>query len=304
MERSEQMTADLLTRYRALFSEGEGCPDWAVRKRSAPDQPVCPTVPFVGKRYAQQDVKILVYASAENLAEYWAGNVGHWDGNWLDDDATAQNRHRYCFDCPAMQRGHTLPYVHCSPMEKGGLFTAVMYLASGLRGAPPEHPRAFYETIAFGNYGKFSIETEFQRAVRLQPQLSIEERRKLKSQISRRNIDYATAPHYLRASHAYIRADAEILQPDYIIMPHVKDGGFIDTVKGHARILRIYQMNGTVINNLAPNKRNHGHSPYTRGDPAMLPEAVREAYQAIRGINAENYLYVFGYLDRVLAAEQ
>lgn len=293
----EELTARLLAAYGAM----EDLPDWAVRKRNDPARPVKPTIPFVGKAYGAQAKKILVYASAENLADYWKGNDRRWPGDWLDDDVRAVNRHRYCFDNGDMQHDGSLPYVHCSPMEKGGLLTAVMYLAWKLRGGEVEKPAAFYETIAFGNYGKFSIETQLQQAVRTHPLWTDGEKREYKKQFQGRNVDYAARPAYLRASFDYIRADLEVLQPDYIIMPNMADSGFIDSVKGTARIIRIRQMNGTVVNSMAPHRGNGYQSAYVPYDVDRLPPAIREAYGAIRGINLENYRYVFDYLDKTFS---
>lgn len=303
MNNYNQITASLLDAYEGIFSIKENIPTWAVHKRNIPTELVRPTIPFVGKRYAQQDIKILVYASAENLSDYWKGNDKHWSGDWLDDDIRAANRHRNCFDNPSMQVSRKLPYVHCGPMEDGGLLTAIMYLTSKLRNGCVDEPYAFYESIAFGNYGKFSIETELQTVIRKNPALTSDEKARLKKELNRCNIDYATMLDYLKASYVYIQKDIEILKPDYIIMPNMEDNGFINSIKGHAKIIRIHQMNGTVVNNLAPNKRNHYCSKYSKCDIDELPPAVKFAYEAIRGINLENYQYVFNYLDRVLDLE-
>ncbi|MGN1248777.1 MAG: hypothetical protein ACI4XW_01775, partial [Candidatus Spyradocola sp.] len=234
----------LLDAYKEIRKSG--IPDWAVHKRNASDEKVIPTIPFIGKHYAEQPVKILVYASAENLSDYWKGNDKHWPG--LDCDDLAQNRHRWCFDNESMQTDRKLPYVHLGPLEDGGLLAAVMYLSAKLRGCEPPAPRAFYETIAFGNYCKFSIETEFQHAKR-DPQYAAASQTKA----SVRNIDYASKSDYIEASKAYVRADIETLQPDYIIVPSMNDGGFLDSIKGHAKIIRIHQINAAVVNNIAPN---------------------------------------------------
>ena len=75
-----------------------------------------------------------------------------------------------------MQKDRKIPYVHCAPLEDGGLLVAIMYLAYKLRNGAVDHPYNFYEMIAFGNYGKFSIETDFQRKVRENPELSMDEK--------------------------------------------------------------------------------------------------------------------------------
>lgn len=310
MKNYEKITASLLDAYKSIFADKRNEPNWAVHKRNTPSELVLPTIPFVGKQYAEQNVKILVYASAENLSGYWKGNDDDWPGDWLDDDAFAINRHRNCFDNEEMQQSRKqsgkLPYVHCGPMEDGGLLTAVMYLASKLRNGYVDEPYKFYESIAFGNYGKFSIETELQAAIRNNPALAEDKARlkKIKKELNRCNKDYATMSEYLKISSAYIQADIEILKPDYIIMPNVKDNGFIASVKGNAKTIRIYQMISRVVNNyIAPSKRNHYCSKYSKRDVNELPTAVKFAYESIRGINLENYRYVFDYLDQTLALE-
>lgn len=297
MNTHEVLEAKLLEAYRKISENN--IPEWAVRKRNSNDL-VTPTIPFVGKHYAEQQKKILVYASAENLSDYWKGNDKHWPGDWLDNNEKAQNRHRICFEDEKMQRKDRLPYVHCGPLEDGGLLIAAMYIAivAKLRSSITE-PREFYESIAFGNYGKYSIETELQRAIKESPQLTIEEKKKLKKQLKGNNIDYASNSDYLVASHEFIRADIAHLQPDYIIMPNVQDSGFIDSLIEcyNTKIIRINQMNGPVVNNMAPNKRNNYCSKYNRRDPNCLPEVIREARQLMRWISKENYLYVFDHLD-------
>lgn len=297
MNSYEKMVSQLNEAYQKKYMFD--APDWAVHKRNLPEELVRPTIPFVGKKYATQNPKILVYASAENLSEYWKGNDKHWPEDWLDDDVRAMNRHRNCFDDKAMQKNKILPYVHCGPMDDGGLLTAIMYLASKLRDGCVDEPYTFYETIAFGNYGKFSIETELQRTIRSNPQLSNEEKKHLKKYLKRCNIDYATMLEYLKVSRCYVEEDIIVLKPDVIIMPNINDNGFIDSIKGNAKVIRIHQINGTVVNNMAPNKRNHFVSKYTPRDIDGLPLAVKQAYNAIRGINKENYRYVFDYLDKV-----
>ena len=110
----------------------------------------------------------------------------------MDDDSRATNRHRNCFDDAAMQENRKLPYVHCGPMEDGGLLTAIMYLSAKLRGEIENAPHDFYESISFGNYGKFSIETELQCKIRNNPNITLAEKLALKKTLNRCNIDYAT----------------------------------------------------------------------------------------------------------------
>ena len=77
--------------YRQIFAEqsAAGLLSWAQTKVSNPEELVSPTIPFVGKNYVAQKTKVLLYASAENLAKH----NGH-----IDNDDIAINRHRKWFD--------------------------------------------------------------------------------------------------------------------------------------------------------------------------------------------------------------
>lgn len=282
------LESSLIESYRQISKES--LPEWAVHKRNS-NELVKPTIPFVGKHYAEQVRKILVYASAENLADYWKGNDKHWVGDWLDDDSQAENRHRKCFDDPGMQGDPFFPHVHIGPMNNGCLATAAYYIASKLYQLEFSNPRDFYETIAFGNYGKYSIETALQRSKRL----GIEQNG------GKANIDYAGNKELLAASHAFLRADLSELKPDCIILPkamYEADRVFIDQHKGHAVIVPIHQINTRVINlHIAPK-----HSRY---DIERLPRSVQVWYERLQqegmtGKNKENFLSVFTYLDSVL----
>lgn len=289
METYDALTAALLTQYRALFSVPSCFPDWAVRKIHCPDEPVKATIPFIGKEYARQDVKILIYASAENLANYYAGS-GYWPGEWLDDDGQAVNRHRRCFEKPELQNGW-FPHVHMAPMNDGCLATAAFYLANKIRTYDASiTPREFYETIAFANYGKYSIETEKQRNIRLGQGKSG----------AGSNVDYAGNMALMEASREYVRADLRTLQPDYIIMPETvyrADRAFVDECRGSAEVIGIYQMNVSVINRIIRPR-------YPLTDPEALPIAVRNWYDNMQSgrmhdgsKSKENYRAVFSYLD-------
>ena len=210
--------------YREIFSKKENQPTWAVHKTGSPDELVHPTIPFVGKNYLEQPKKILVYASAENLADYYVDENGenNWEDNWLDNDKKAENRHRGCFEEPSFQEGHLFfPHVHLEPMNNGCLATVVYYIASKLLGVKYENPKEFYETIAFGNYGKFSIETQLQETFRKKPSLTSKEKKSLKKDktMKKFNKDYAGNGDLLSVSNEFIKADLKILQPDIIIMP-------------------------------------------------------------------------------------
>ena len=163
--KQEEAVDELLKSYESIFEElcSDGKPDWAVRKKSNPDLFVPPTIPFVGKNYFEQDRKILIYASAENLSPY----KGH-----LDCDALAKDRHRYYF---SKSNDRYFPDVHIQPMQDGCLMNVLRYVCEKLEIAMPEKPRDFLENIAFANFCKYSIQ-------------------------SGRNVDYASKTQYLEFS--------------------------------------------------------------------------------------------------------
>ena len=295
-----QLKNELISKYRDIRKNS--LPEWAVHKISPSntDKIVVPTIPFIGKHYAEQKTKILVYASAEVLTDYCYGQKT--DRPWLDEDEKAENRHRKCFDESISQPNIFFPNVHITPMNDGALATAVMYLTTFLRDEQINEPRSFYETIAIGNYGKFSIETEYQYELRMNTCLSDEERRILKKEKQNINKDYAGNIDFLKASHEYIRADIDLLKPDYIIMPKVEDKGFLDSIiSPHTKKIEIYQMGSTVINNMGLNGRNNPNNIYKSRDIEQLPNVIQRAYQEIKGINHEKYSYVFDYLDKKIS---
>lgn len=289
MNSYEQKTTKLLAKYEEIMAKKS--PDWAVRKRNSTSELVRCTIPFVGKNYEAQEKKILVYASAENLSGYYPGNKG-WEGDWLDDDEQAENRHRRCFE-----RENTaadfFPHVHLQPMNNGCLATAVYYIANKLLNVSAKTPCEFYETIAFANYGKYSIETKKQRSLRLKDETGG----------SGANIDYAGRKELLEISHDFISADISELKPDFIIIPksiYDADKVFIDSVKGDAVIVPIYQINAGVIN-------RHIAKSFDKYDEKGLSADVRTWYNAMEkdgmgkgSKTKENYLAVFSHLDDVI----
>ena len=290
MTKTEQLINVLLTTYDEIMARNS--PEWAVHKKQFPNELVKCTIPFVGERYENQEKRILVYASAENLSGYYLGNEKEWQGDWLDDDSQAINRHRRCFEYEGLKKKIFFPHVHIQPMNDGCLSTAVYYIANKLYTVREKTPLEFYETISFANYGKFSIETELQRNKRLG---KTEWGEKTK-------IDYAGNRELLGASHDFVSADISTLKPDYIIMPasiYDEDKVFVDAVKGTATIIPIYQMNSRVINRWIAHK-------FEKYNMSNLPEAVRKWYEAlgkngITGKTKVNYLSVFSYLDEVIA---
>lgn len=257
----------LTERYSAIMKNGK-TPEWAVKKTDSNEYVSC-TIPFVGKNYFSQKKKVLVYASAENLSKY--------DG-YLDNDKVAINRHR-CFFDTSVESTDFFPSVHMRPFDDGAMSTAVLYiLTKYLEINDDVKPAEFYENIAFGNYGKFSIS-------------------------GKKNIDYASSKGDLAYSHDLIKADIDILKPDIIILPSAilkADENFIKTIRGNADLIPLYQINSGNINRIISKK--YGTSKIDIDD---LPLCVKHWYKnlcknGIKGKTKDNYLYVFPYIDDVL----
>lgn len=139
-----------------------------------------------------------------------------------------------------------------------------------------------------------------QYKIRTNPHLTFDEKQTLKKELNRSNIDYATMQEYLKASCDYVKADIETLSPDYIIMPNIKDNGFIDSIKAKTKIIRIYQVMPMVINNMGENGRNNPGNIFKARDINTLPLEIQKAYHLISGINHSKYSFVFDYLDTAL----
>ena len=70
MHNYEMKHNELLEVYANHATRKENMPEWAVHMAKEKDKLVLPTIPFLGKEYENQKIKILVYASAEVLSEY------------------------------------------------------------------------------------------------------------------------------------------------------------------------------------------------------------------------------------------
>lgn len=259
---------NLLDRYDSIYDDlcSEGEPAWAVRKCNDANRFVHPTIPFVGKDYFNQRMKILLYASAENLSTY----SGH-----LDEDILAKDRHRYYF---SKSSNRFFPLVHIQPMQDGCLMNVLRYVCDKLGITMPDDPKSFLENIAFGNFCKYSIQSD-----------------------SKRNIDYASNHSCLKFSLEYVATDLDILKPDIIIMPKKSydvEKSFISEHCAGARILPIMQINARNINmRIAPK--------FERKDLNELSSAARQWYEklgidGITGKTKANYLSVYTYLDEIL----
>ena len=264
---------ELSKRYSQIFEENKA-PEWSVHKKSSPNEFVKPTIPFVGKKYFEQNKKILVYASAENLSDYYE------KGGWLDDDSVACDRHRYYFENSIKENSYFYPSVHIQPFNDGCLVLTSAYIKEKVDTLNDCDPKEFLEQICFANYCKYTIQCN--------PGENI-------------NVDYADDKSKLEYSREFIKADVETLSPDYIVMPksiYETEKAFIDEVKGQAKIVPIFQMNARNINMriskkyepIDKNKFNH----------TLLRWHSKLNRYGIIGKTKDNFLSVFTYLDHIL----
>lgn len=269
------MEKTLIEQYKQIFSQKKNAPTWATHKNTQGhfnELIHCP-VPFVGKYYDQQKVKILLYASAENLSDY--NSAGK---TYLDCDNYAINRHREFFDSSTANPDVFFPNVHIQPINDGCLAIVALYVYQKFQYVDHISPADFLERITFANYCKYTIQ-------------------------SSTNQDYAHNSEYLKESHAFIARDLEILKPDYIIMPKTiywADRKFIDGVKGTAKIIPIYQINARNINLRI---KNWPKTSETELSPALLDWYCNLRKYGITGKTKENFCSVFCYLDDVMQNE-
>ena len=275
------MEGKLRAAYEKIFSEQQNQPDWAFRKENNQDELVRCPIPFVGKNYAQQKVKFLVYASAENL------NPAQYDQNdykLLNDDEFAINRHRLYFDSLS-NKDKFFPEVHCQPFNDGALAIAAYYIYLGIVGGDKLTPREFYERIAFGNFGKFAYDSA-------------------RINGKKKNDDYASDRSRLEYSLKYVRADIECLKPDYLIMVKTTYDVLkreMESLLPANRIIGIYQMNASSINcNIKAERCGNRIVPVDE-----LDDRVKDWYEELHenkftGDNKRNYRAVFSYLDKIL----
>lgn len=272
----KELVDQLKESYRKIFAEqsAAGKLSWAQTKVSNPDELVSPSFPFVGKNYADQKTKILLYASAENLV-----NRGKYNGR-VDNDDIAINRHRVWFD--NYSEGRFFPRVHIAPVENGGLPIVLRYICEQLEIETPDTPKEFFESIAIANFGKFSIRTDT------------------------KNKDYAKDKSKLDICIPYVEKDLEILQPNIIVMvksmyTNKTERQEIDKIKGGAKVIPVSQLTPTTIT-------ANIHRRFAEKNIEELSPIIRDWYHNLgryKGNHLTNFLSVFTYLDEdVLKAQK
>ena len=281
----------LFSAYEEIVKNNPG-PDCAVHKKYDQQQLVRPAIPFVGHKFAEQTPRILVYASAENLANYYPGSEA--ERPWMDHDEVAMTRHLVRFE-ESKTDPNFFPDVHIQPMYDGTLATAVLYIASQYMDITGLTPRDFYERIAIANCSKYTKETERQRNIRL---YGINEG-------SDKNTDPTQMPAkearaFIQASYPFLEADIKTLCPDIVILPqklYEMNRQFWENAGGKKKpqMIGIYQLGPIPINcTISKNEK------YRKNENTLHP-TVRHWLDNIRRVSKNNYLYVFGYLDHRFA---
>lgn len=192
---------------------------------------------------------------------------------------TAINRHRLFFYA-SKNKGALFPSVHIKPMSDGSLLIASLYVvlklyaSKGIDFKLPKTPFDFLEQITFANFCKYTIQ-------------------------SKKNKDYAKDKDKLISSENYVEQDIAVLKPDFIIMPQTiykTEKNFMDSIKGKATIIPIYQINHRTVNLII-------NSNFPECNKDNLPPLVYDWYNNLwnNSITQANYLSVFTYLDKVLS---
>ncbi|MCL2555825.1 MAG: hypothetical protein FWE03_02235 [Firmicutes bacterium] len=290
------MYADnLQNEYKKLFTlDNEKFPlNWAKTweqnlSRNKLENFIPPTIPFIGKNY--EKYKILIYASAEvltcnNHIKYLSSYGGK-----------ITNRHRHRFDNPKNKEeiDNFFPNVNCQPITNGALTLSAAYICQKANILDiPNNPRDFLENIAFGNFGKFSID-------------------------GKSNLDYANKAYYLNASLDYIETDLKILEPNYLIITaattqkkNVKKL-LNDSSITPNNIFKIYQMN---FNNICNTNRinKNDYVPLTENELSKINPhfPIWHKHLDIKSITTKNdpdskkYYKVYAYLnEEVLTKEK
>lgn len=289
MNKYDSMVENLLRTYREIREKI--APEGAVHQRNTPEELVVPTIPFVGKHYAEQEKKILVYASAEVLSDYYPGS--QYERPWLDDNNQAENRHRIRFEATKGD-GNFFPNVHIQPMNDGTLATAVLYIAKALMpnlDIDGLTPAMFYEQIAFGNYSKYTTQTEQQRSIFENQGINGSDKNVDPTQMPK-----AKAQEWLQYSRPYLKADIETLQPDIIILPeklyNIDKQGFDEiTATSNIAVIGIYQLGPIPINCTISTNPDY-----------KVKKALHQTFhiwcENIARVSKDNYRCVFNYLDK------
>jgi len=201
----------LVSRYKELFDKYR-FPEWAYR--------FYPSIPHIGNKVDECNVRCLVYGSAENLTY---SRKADEEINRIHEQQWYRHRYFRKYD-------GTFPHAHIQPINNGSLLIVSRYILSllGYDKTFSNEPKRFIEEIVVGNFGKFSIDSET-------------------------NEDYADKYKYLKESIEYVLADILVTKPDIIIMPRKiyyfrgVQSKIVPLLKKGTKIIPIYQTNRLAI---------------------------------------------------------
>lgn len=206
----------LSSAYEAEFCRSAS-PGWAFPS-------IAPAIPFIGEHFLEAPEKVLIYASAENLAsdpehreglEAWAKRKQverAYHGGWLPDG---------------------MPCVMIEPVNNGSLLMAARH-ALQKHNPSLSFSRAsakdFLDEVAVANPSKFAIAGD-------------------------RNEDPAGKVKYWPPSKPYILADLELIKPDIIVIPRTilsrlqsRKVGLTESLR-HSTILPNWQITARTVRN-------------------------------------------------------
>jgi len=152
-----------------------------------------PAIPFIGRKYQNMSPKIISYASAENLSDYYDSELKPNDSKLHQLETREKfNRSRYFYS----NHSSEFPHIHIEPFNNGTQLLITRHILSklGYNQSFGMKPYDFIEQISVANPGKFSV-------------------------ISKSNQDYASDKIKLSYSIEYIREDLKFLKPNIIILP-------------------------------------------------------------------------------------
>lgn len=278
--------SELLKHYADTFKKQckENSIHWAC-KRTDGARAIHPTIPFIGRNYLSAKSKVLLYASAENLA-YLQHKTK--ERKALDNDAIARDRCRYFFEIYKKEEPERpFPFVHITPVNNGALLVITAYLLKK-SGISYKEPFELIEDIAVANFGKFSIQTG-----------------------KKANKDYGNSTNKddkkkLDISFEYVEADIKTLKPDILIMPDKIYKGYKKEFENfNVTVFPIYQITPTTINAALGKYKNKYKSTKDVKGLRQWHEDIAKynggtgGRGVIRGKTLDNFKAIYPYLDEI-----
>lgn len=258
----DNINKDLIDRFRHIVTAP---PSWAWQYP--------PSCPLVGRAYTPGE-GLLVYASAENFT--W---MTREETPARFKDERAWNRYRVCYEDQGRNSNTFYPDVGIQPVTNGGLFVAGLFVADRLGLRTADTPRAFLETAAFTNWGKYTVKSQGGRQV---------------------NKDYAGVEEKLAESLTFVVAELTLLRPRIAMVPKTiwRRQRFQEAMRAASpstRFVPIPQFNATVVNCHLKSFADQGRQLSLKTGPV-----IAEWMKNLHGFNEDCAWRYLGYLDDVL----